>query len=645
MKKIITSLLISLFVVIAVQSANTYLIYRSTTGGTWTNTGEITNPVLVDLSTVNAGGEASLNAWFADRSLVTPTMGAGSQFAAGDETWIISGTYVLTDTVRLFEGVNLYGGFAGTESAITGRAKGTNAWDYTNETILDGNATAVGIAGGSSSTAMIVDGLTIDNCKNSSTNYSGGGARISGALTTVQNCIIKNCVTTSTSVYSSGGIVLNGGATLKDCYIHNNQTSGYGGGVTVYSDACTISGCKITNNTSTSFGAGVCLYANTSGVTVSNCDISNNTTTTKSGGGLLAFSTTVTNVNPVTISNCTFTSNIATAGSGGGLYLNTKTGNTINVSNCTFTSNQANATKTTTNGGGAIWIGTGIHNIDACTFANNVVSLSGGGAILVGVGTAVATISKSIFTGNESTSYYGGALMLTFAATVNNCLLYGNKASNVIYMGSGAGATVVNNTTFASNTNVAGTVSLGIYISGTTGAFTNCLFYDSGTNPISGGTGTTISYCGFQNTVGQAYATANNCINTISSASFADAASNDYHLSSGSTARDAGTTIAACNPDLEGMTRPQGVAYDMGAYELDATTAVVDKMENSFDCYSDGNNIIIKGLAYSKNVTVYSVTGARVYMQKAAANSMRVILPVGIYIVNVDGNNKKVVVR
>ncbi|MDD4490185.1 MAG: right-handed parallel beta-helix repeat-containing protein [Paludibacter sp.] len=644
MKKVITSLLISLFVVIAVQSANTYLIYRSTTGGTWTNTGEITNPVLVDLSTVNAGGEASLNAWFADRSLATPTMGAGSQFAAGDETWIISGTYVLTDTVRLFEGVNLYGGFAGTESAITGRAKGTNAWDYTNETILDGNATAVGIAGGSSSTAMIVDGLTIDNCKNSSTNYSGGGARISGALSTVQNCIIKNCVTTSTSVYSSGGIVLNGGATLKDCYVHNNQTSGYGGGVTVYSDACTISGCKITNNTSTSFGAGVCLYANTSGVTVSNCDISNNTTTTKSGGGLLAFSTTVTNANPVTISNCTFSSNIATAGSGGGLYLNTKAGNAINVSNCTFTSNQANATKSTTNGGGAIWIGTGTHNIDQSTFTDNSVSLSSGGAILIGSSAAVATISKSVFTGNTSPNH-GSALMLTFQATVNNCLLYGNKANNVIYMGSGAGATVVNNTTFASNTNVAGTVSLGIYISEATGAFTNCLFYDSGTNPISGGIGTTISYCGFQNTVGQAYATTNNCINTISSASFADAANNDYHLSSGSTARDAGTTIAACNPDLEGVTRPQGVAYDMGAYELDATTAVADKMENSFDCYSDGNNIIIKGLAYSKNVTVYSVTGARVYSQKVAASSLRVALPEGIYIVNVDGNNKKVVVR
>ncbi|MDD2283892.1 MAG: choice-of-anchor Q domain-containing protein [Paludibacter sp.] len=647
MKKLITLLLIVLISGITVHAANTYLIYKSAAGGTWTNTGEITNPVLVDLSTINAGGEASLNAWFADRSLAAPTMGGGVQFAAGDQTWIISGTYVLTDTLRLFEGVGLFGGFAGTESAITGREKGSNAWDFTNETILDGNATVMGIVGGSASVATVVDGLSLNNFKNTASALYGAGARLIGASTIMQNCIVRNCVTASTAATSSGGVVLNAGATINNCYIHTNSTSGYGAGVTITGDACTLSNSKIINNTATSFGGGVNLYAATSGVTVDNCDISNNTTTAKSGGGLLAFSTGVVNANPVTISNCTFTSNSAssTAGSGGAMYLNTKAGNTINVSNCSFTSNQSNVSKSTTNGGGAIWVGTGIYNIDACTFTNNVVSLSGGGAILIGSGAAVATISKSVFTGNESTAYYGGALMLTYPATVNNCLFYGNKASNVIYLGGGAGATVVNNTTFASNTNVAGTASLGIYISGTSGAFTNCLFYDSGTNPISGGTGTTISYCGFQNTVGQAYATANNCIKTISAASFADAANNDYHLSSGSAAIDAGTTIAAITTDLEGTARPQRSAYDMGAYEIGPTVAVPGTNDRLLNCYADGKNLVINGLESGEHIIVYSVTGARVYEQKATANSFRITLREGIYVVNIDGQNKKVIVR
>lgn len=654
MKKIITSLLISLFVVIAVQSANTYLIYKSTTGGTWTNTGEITNPVLVDLSTVNGGSEASLNAWFADRSLATPTMGAGSQFAAGDQTWIISGTYVLTDTLRLFEGVSLYGGFAGTESAITGRAKGSNAWDYTNETVLDGNTAVMGIVGGSASVATIVDGLSLYRFKNTASALYGAGARLVGASTTMQNCIVRNCVTASTAATSSGGVVLNAGATINNCYIHHNQTSGYGAGVTITGDAGTLSNSKITNNKANLFGGGVNLYGATSGVTVSNCDISSDTTTTKSGGGLLVFSTAVTNTNPITISNCTFTSNLApsTAGSGGGMYLNTKAGNVINVSDCSFTSNSSTVAKSTTAGGGAIWIGTGNHNIDGCTFANNVVTASHGGAIVIASGTAVTKISNSIFTGNtvNTTGNHGAALMLTYSATVNNCLMYGNKGSNVVYVGAGTGVVgTLNNCTVATNTNFAGSANVGIYLSTPTtinGVFTNCLFYNSTTNPISsGGTAPTITYCGFESTVTQGYATANNCINTISSASFADAASNDYHLSSGSAARDAGTTVTACNPDLEGMTRPQGSAYDMGAYELDATTAVVNATDRSLNCYADGNSLIIKGLESGKNVVVYSVTGARIYSQKAVANSISIALPEGIYIVNVDGNNKKVIVR
>jgi hypothetical protein len=48
----------------------------------------------------------------------------------------------------------------------------------------------------------------------------------------------------------------------------------------------------------------------------------------------------------------------------------------------------------------------------------------------------------------------------------------------------------------------------------------------------------------------------------------------DYHLRSGAVAIDAGTTLCAvgvslCVPglDFDGITRPQGLAYDIGVYE------------------------------------------------------------------------------
>lgn len=657
MKKLITLLIVFLSVGITVKSANTYLIY-SATGGTWTNTTGITNPVPVNLSTVNGGSAVSLNAWYADRKLVAPTMGGGFQFDTGDQVWIISGTYLLTDTLKLYAGVSMYGGFSGAESTISARIKGTNAWDFTNETILDGNATTVGIAGGSATIAAIIDGLTISNCKNSTAAFSGAGASLNGALTTMQNCIIKNCITESTSATSSGGVVQTGGSTVKDCYIHDNKTSGYGGGVTVTGDDCKLTGCRITDNTAALFGGGVNLYSTTSGVTVSNCIISNNITSTKSGGGLLVFSTGVTNANPITISNCTFTSNRApgASGSGGALYLNTKVGNIVNVSNNSFTSNSAYATKSTTNGGGAIWLAAGTHNIDKCTFTNDSVKVSNGGAILVASASATATISNSVFTGNISPNH-GAALMLTYSGTVYNCLLYGNKGGNAAYVGTSIKGImgVFNNCTVASNYNAAGTANVGIYLSTPkvkNAAFTNCLFYNSGAKPVgvdplrvdTVAALPDVTYSGFDQDLSTTWTESSNKF-TISSSSFFDAANNNFHLVTGSIAIDAGVANYDYTVDLDGFTRDAN--YDLGAYEYNPNYVpnAVSKVDNSFDCYAYGSNVIIKGLEYGKVVNIYSITGVRMFSQKISAGALTVALPAGIYIVNVASSNKKVIVR
>jgi hypothetical protein len=42
----------------------------------------------------------------------------------------------------------------------------------------------------------------------------------------------------------------------------------------------------------------------------------------------------------------------------------------------------------------------------------------------------------------------------------------------------------------------------------------------------------------------------------------------DFHLQSSSPAKDAGVTISTLLDDLDGVTRPQGSAFDVGAYEL-----------------------------------------------------------------------------
>jgi hypothetical protein len=56
------------------------------------------------------------------------------------------------------------------------------------------------------------------------------------------------------------------------------------------------------------------------------------------------------------------------------------------------------------------------------------------------------------------------------------------------------------------------------------------------------------------------------------SALFVNEAAFDYHLKSGSPAINAGASAPGVNVDLDGVTRPQGAAFDIGAYEFASTT-------------------------------------------------------------------------
>jgi hypothetical protein len=55
--------------------------------------------------------------------------------------------------------------------------------------------------------------------------------------------------------------------------------------------------------------------------------------------------------------------------------------------------------------------------------------------------------------------------------------------------------------------------------------------------------------------------------NLLTNPSFVDAASANFHLQSGSAAIDKGLTMPSVKVDYEGAPRPQGAAYDIGAYE------------------------------------------------------------------------------
>lgn len=567
--------------------ATTYLVQQGT-GASWSGVAG----TVVNLSTVNGGGAVSLNAWFTDKILATPTF-AGSALASGDEIWIINGTYYLTGPVGIKGGVKMYGGFAGTagETVATRAKNSSDAWDFTNATAFDGSVTGVktyiGLSGGSGTTGTLIDGITIQNCKNSATSQSGAGVKLTGSGTTLQNCIITACTTNSTTGSGvCGGISITGAATLKDSYIHHNSSTATvttGGGVNVMGDLCTVSGCKIDYNTSTAGGAGLYIYSTTSGASISNCSFSNNAA--DGSGGAIGCYVPATNASPITITNCTFSSNSA-AGTGGGavqLYSTVST-NVFTVSGCTFTSNTGTGTTaSTSNGGGALMLMIADYSINNCIFSNNSTVQNSGGAILIASASA-CTISNTKFIENTSgttTASQGSAIYSKTIYTANNCLFSGNIGTSIVHFYTAATASVFQNCTFASNLTSLGAASP-IALTNLTPkySFTNCLFYASST--FSGQT-PTLSYCGFDIAIPSG---GTNCITGITSASFKDAtnvtvASRDYTLAYGSSAIDAGTTIAACTPDILGISRPQCGAFDLGAYETNAASTLTTTAASS----------------------------------------------------------------
>ena len=101
--------------------------------------------------------------WATARQTVQAGLEAAS---AGDEVWVAEDTYV--ERITLKNGVALYGGFVGTESAL-------DQWDWThNETILDGNRGIVVTSPAAATSATRIDGFTIRN----GDAYAGNGGGI-----------------------------------------------------------------------------------------------------------------------------------------------------------------------------------------------------------------------------------------------------------------------------------------------------------------------------------------------------------------------------------------------------------------------------------------------------------------------------------
>ena len=190
-----------------------------------------------------------------------------AEHASYPEIWVAEGTYkgdaVSASAFTMVEGVNVYGGFAGTETSLEERNYETNV------TILDGQGTQRVLyqdKAYTEATATVWDGFTIQN---GGGILNGAGAYIN-AYGTLRNCKITGngsiTLATSTDVYG-GGIYVNGG-TLENCKVYENNlkntSSGDVFGAGIYMKDGYISGCEIydneTNGSSSTYSQGGGVY-------------------------------------------------------------------------------------------------------------------------------------------------------------------------------------------------------------------------------------------------------------------------------------------------------------------------------------------------------------------------------------------------
>ena len=493
----------------------------------------------------DAGGANDGSSWTDAYTDLRDALGAA---VGGDEIWVVAGTYKPTaGTDRkisfvLVDGVGLYGGFAGGETARDQRD-----WE-TNVAVLSGDIGAVGDKSDNSFHVVkfeslvgstVLDGFTISggNANSHPEEVDGGGMYNTGNAT-VTNCTFSGNSTREDDYGGGGGGIFNtGSATVSQCIFIGNRA--YCGGGIWNEGSATVTDCIFSGHYGEMGGGGIC---NTESVTVTNSTFSGNYG--NSGGGIW-------NEGSATVTNCTFSGNISYYGEGGGM----NNGQSATVTNCTFSENSnfglcnSSAEITVTN----------------CTFNENSYSgiynfqSRGGGATVInctfigksGAGmwnyTSSATITNCTFSGSLG---WGMRNDYSSSATVTNCTFSGNPLGGIDNCRNSSELTI-KNTILADNgavdlNNNGGTVNSSYNIVETYTGFTPDATDITGDQP---------------------------CLNI---GPLADNGGDTWThaLLPGSVAINAGTASGAPATDQRG--EPRDASPDIGAYEYDLPVIYVD---------------------------------------------------------------------
>lgn len=502
----------------------------------------------------------------------------------GDQIWVAAGTYVGNFTLALE--VEMYGGFAGTETELSQRD-----WT-TNETILDGNRTGSVVTSppGANETTRI-DGFTITN---GSGSYSDGSGYGGGLYLVNSSPAIANNTITGNRVH---------GRCLPVC------KEGYGGGLYLYNSNPTIENNTISGNIAYgafddyyySLGYGGGLYLDGSSPAIENNTITGNTAD-GDGGGLYLYDSSGTIANNLITVNCASDDNGMGGGTGGGLYLR--------ESSPIISDNFIAGNSAWESAGGAY-----LNDSSPAIMGNKIIgnngSIWGGGLYLYK--TSSTTIANNMIEVNTAGIGAGLYLYKCPSSTIVNNVIAGNSGSD------GAGLYLYSSSPTIANTIVAFNKS-GIRREDTTSTLTlshNCVYgniaYD---------------YEGLSDPTG---------INGNISADplLADLAYGNAHIQPDSPCVNTGRNAYAFGDfDIDGEPRilPTGGSVDIGADESDGTQwpvgpYVIVRVSPLGDDTHDGSSWAFPKQTVQAGINMASMLGGEVWVQAATYEECIKLLP------------------
>lgn len=583
----------------------------------------------------------------------TTIQAATAVAVTGDEIWVQQGTYVILNAaaqLNFKNGVNVYGGFDGTETARTARSTNPALTIISHDTAPATNFRLLISLDLNDPTTW--DGFTFDG------NNVGRGVHLYGN-TTLNNSVIKNCTVlngpgAAVSLTTANTFIP---VTLSNCEIINNtlESTGTGSGAPTIGGAgifvssgatlATITNCKIANNTlkgtiagSVGYGAGIMMYEGT----VTNCIIDGNTVTNTAttvnnnsfSGAAIAILPVTTKVNKVVIDRCTITNNVCNS-RGGAIIIDPRFSGQYKgdytISRSNIRNNKSGdvggailstaATAQTTGNGWTL-------NLINSIIANNAAVT--GAAMFMNVGCAL-NITYSDIVNNAASGTFGGGIHLQavgshiITAKLKNTILWGNT-----YSGTAPERMQIRN-------------------SGQATTMTYCAVQDLANItkvvaewPISATLGSNIDLNSANlNTTGPNFSSPSSAAGYGNS----DALTANWQILAGSPCVDFGDSAndANGNPilfDFAGNTRPASGSFDfsdIGAYEYNSSSLGMNLFakNDGFKMYPTVTNstINIKSTKAIKSIEIFSINGTSVLKTNTLEQINVSSLASGIYIV------------